>query len=115
MHAATWPSSLPNLIISKFSVQLKVWLAATGIADDAPDGKRIAARTPVEMPEALQTLDHAIFGENFYDELRRKVPAGGIASNHQSPRECSREACFELRWVDCIASGGRQSGNYPLG
>jgi hypothetical protein len=115
MHAATGPSSLPNLIISKFSVQLKVWLAATGISDDAPDRQRIAARTPVEMPEALQTLDHATFVENFYDELRRKVPAGGMASHHQSPREFSREARFELRWVDGIASGGRQSGNYPPG
>jgi len=115
MHAATWPSSLPNLIISKFSVQLKLWLAATGISDDAPDGIRIAARTPVEMPEALQTLDHAIFVEDFYGELRRQVPAGGLASNHQSPREFSREARFELRWVDCIASGGRRFGKYTLG
>ena len=115
MHAPTWPSSLPNLIISKFSVHLKVWLAAKGISDDAPDGKRIAARTPAEMPEALQTLDHAIFVETFYGELRRQVPAGGLASNHQSPRKFSREARFELRWVDCIASGGQQRGNYPLG
>ena len=44
--------------------------------DLAPDGKRIAALMPVETPEAQQSQNHVIFLENFFDELRRKVPAG---------------------------------------
>jgi hypothetical protein len=30
---------------------------------------------PVENDAAKQTQNHVIFLENFYDELRRKVPA----------------------------------------
>jgi hypothetical protein len=44
--------------------------------DVAPDGKRIAARMPVESPEAQQSQRHVIFLENFADELQRKVPTG---------------------------------------
>jgi eukaryotic-like serine/threonine-protein kinase len=42
--------------------------------DVAPDGKRIAALMPVERSEQQQS--HVIFLENFFDELRRRVPAG---------------------------------------
>jgi serine/threonine-protein kinase len=45
-------------------------------ADIAPDGKRFAVLMPVEPPEAQQSQHHVIFLENFFDELRRKVPAG---------------------------------------
>ena len=41
--------------------------------DLAPDGKRIAALMPVEAPEAQ---GHVTFLLNFFDELRRSVPAG---------------------------------------
>jgi serine/threonine protein kinase/Tol biopolymer transport system component len=43
----------------------------------APDGKRVAALMPVETPEAQQAQNHVIFLENFFDELRRKVPSSG--------------------------------------
>jgi tRNA A-37 threonylcarbamoyl transferase component Bud32 len=42
--------------------------------DLAPDGKRVVALLPVETPEAQQAQNHVIFLENFFDELRRKVP-----------------------------------------
>jgi hypothetical protein len=55
-------------------------IANTGITainyDVAPDGKRIAALMPVELPEAQQSQSHVIFLMNFFDELRRKVPTG---------------------------------------
>ena len=66
--------------------QPKVWsekqLADFGIVggstfDVAPDGKRIAALMPVEAPETQQAQHHVIFLENFFDELRRKVPLNG--------------------------------------
>ena len=51
-------------------------LGTVGIAnyDLAPDGKRIAALMPVETPEAQKAQNHVIFLENFFDEVRRKVP-----------------------------------------
>ena len=42
--------------------------------DVAPDGKRIVALMPAEAPEAQKAQNHVIFLENFFDELRRKVP-----------------------------------------
>ena len=44
--------------------------------DLAPDGKRIAALMPVETPEDQKAQSHVIFLENFFDEVRRKVPIG---------------------------------------
>ena len=44
--------------------------------DLGQDGKRIAALMPAEAPEAQKAQNHVIFLENFFDELRRKVPAG---------------------------------------
>ncbi len=62
----------------------RVWsekrIADTGLNginyDVAPDGKRIAALMPVEAPETQKAQNHVIFLENFFDELRRRVPAG---------------------------------------
>jgi len=45
--------------------------------DPAPDGKRVVALMPVETPEAQQAQNHMIFLENFFDELRRKMPTNG--------------------------------------
>jgi serine/threonine protein kinase/Tol biopolymer transport system component len=42
--------------------------------DLAPEGKRIAALLAAEGPEAQQAQNHVIFLENFFDELRRRVP-----------------------------------------
>ena len=39
--------------------------------------KRVAAIKPVEAPEAQEAQSHVIFLENFFDELRRKVPLKG--------------------------------------
>jgi hypothetical protein len=47
------------------------------VMDLAPDGKRVAALMPVEAPGAEQAQSHVIFLENFFDELRRKVPLNG--------------------------------------
>jgi serine/threonine-protein kinase len=44
--------------------------------DLAPDGKRIAALMPAETAEAQKSQSHVIFLENFFDEVRRKVPVG---------------------------------------
>ena len=44
--------------------------------DLSPDGKRIVALMPVETAEAQKAQNHVIFLENFFDELRRKVPPG---------------------------------------
>jgi serine/threonine protein kinase/Tol biopolymer transport system component len=44
--------------------------------DLAPDGKRIIALMPVETAEAQKAQSHVIFLENFFDEVRRKVPIG---------------------------------------
>ena len=62
----------------------RVWsdkqLADAGVAGInyalAPDGKRIAARMLAEAPGQQQPQNHVIFLENFFDELRRRVPAG---------------------------------------
>jgi Tol biopolymer transport system component len=43
--------------------------------DVAPDGKRIAAIVPTDAPD-VQAQSHVIFLENFFDELRRRVPVG---------------------------------------
>jgi len=45
-------------------------------ADPAPDGKRIIALMPVETEEGQKPQSHVIFLENFFDEVRRKVPLG---------------------------------------
>lgn len=42
----------------------------------SPDGKRIAALMPAEAAAQPQAQNHVIFLENFFDELRRRVPAG---------------------------------------
>ncbi len=44
--------------------------------DLAPDDKRIVALMPVETAEGQKAQNQVIFLENFFDELRRKVPPG---------------------------------------
>ena len=45
--------------------------------DLAPDGKRIAALMPAaEVKGSQEAQNHVVFLENFFDELRRKVPLG---------------------------------------
>ena len=44
--------------------------------DLVPDGKRVAVLTPLETPEARTQEHEVVFLENFFDELRRRVPVG---------------------------------------
>jgi hypothetical protein len=44
--------------------------------DLAPDGKRIVALMPADTAEAQKPQNHVIFLENFFDDVRRKVPVG---------------------------------------
>ena len=62
--------------------QPRVWserhVAAAGsvaLFDVAPDGKRIAAVMPEEDAEQ-KPITHLAYVENFFDELRRRVPGG---------------------------------------
>ena len=58
----------------------RVWIAKLGGTpggtqwDLAPDGKRVAVLTPVESAEAPRQEHDVVFLENFFDELRRRVP-----------------------------------------
>jgi Tol biopolymer transport system component len=51
-------------------------IGAVKNVDLAPDGKRVVALMPVETAEAQKAQSHVIFLENFFDELRHKVPVG---------------------------------------
>jgi serine/threonine-protein kinase len=42
--------------------------------DLSPDGKRIVALMPADTPQQRLPRSHVIFLENFFDELRRRVP-----------------------------------------
>jgi hypothetical protein len=59
----------------------RVWIAKLGAAgnaawDLAPDGRRVAVVTPVESAEAPKQEHEVVFLQNFFDELRRRVPLG---------------------------------------
>jgi len=55
----------------------RVWIAKLGGTqwDLAPDGKRVVVLTPVDSPQASKPDHEVVFLENFFDELRRRVPA----------------------------------------
>jgi hypothetical protein len=57
----------------------RVWIPNPGKARDfdlAPDGKRMLVLTPVESAEPPKQEHEVVFLFNFFDELRRRVPAG---------------------------------------
>jgi Tol biopolymer transport system component len=56
----------------------RVWLAKVGgsAVDISPDGKRLVVLAPVESPDAPKAEHEVVLLQNFFDELRRKVPAG---------------------------------------
>jgi serine/threonine-protein kinase len=56
----------------------RVWAAKTAATwlDLAPDGKRAVVLTPVAAPETPKQEHEIAFLENFFDELRRRVPLG---------------------------------------
>jgi hypothetical protein len=57
----------------------RVWIAKLGGTswDLAPDGKGVLMLTPVESAEAPKQEHEVVFLENFFDELRRRVPLTG--------------------------------------
>lgn len=60
------------------SVPIGVWLTKRGGTywDPAPDGKRLLMVTPAESAEAPKQVHEIVMLENFFDELRRRVPVG---------------------------------------
>ncbi|MGP8243709.1 MAG: protein kinase domain-containing protein [Bryobacteraceae bacterium] len=56
----------------------RVWIAGLGGTtwDLAPDGKRVVVLTPVESAEFPKQEHEVVFLFNFFDELRRRMPAG---------------------------------------
>ncbi len=54
-----------------------VWIEKLGgfDCDLSPDGKRLAVLAPVKLPEAPNAEHEVVLLENFFDELRRRVPA----------------------------------------
>ena len=57
-------------------MQLGTAIAGLLNVDLVHDGKRIVALMPADTSEDQQAQNHVIFLENFFDELRRKVPVG---------------------------------------
>ena len=56
----------------------RVWIAKLGGTewDLAADGKRVVVVTPVASAEAPKQERQVVFLQNFFDELRRRVPPG---------------------------------------
>ena len=56
----------------------RVWIAKLGGTewDLAPDCKRVVVVTPVVSAEAPKQEHQVVFLQNFFDELRRRVPLG---------------------------------------
>ena len=56
----------------------RVWIAKLGgtQCDLASDGKRVVVVTPVASAEAPRQEHQVVFLQNFFDELRRRVPVG---------------------------------------
>jgi eukaryotic-like serine/threonine-protein kinase len=76
---ATYTAKGDTFTADRPRVWLEKLLASTGLNrnyDLAPDGKRIAALMPVDATEAQTAQNHVIYLQNFFDELRRRVPAG---------------------------------------
>jgi hypothetical protein len=72
------PASLAALNYRPQAEKPRVWIAKLGGTqwDLAPDGKRVAVVTPVNSPEAPRQEHEIVMLQNFFDELRRRVPAG---------------------------------------
>jgi serine/threonine-protein kinase len=60
----------------------RVWIEKLGGIDGppnydlSPDGKRVAVLAPVESTDASKPEHEVVLLENFFDELRRRVPVG---------------------------------------
>jgi hypothetical protein len=58
-------------------VRLAYYRAGYPNYDIATDGKRAVVIIPARDPDLRSAENHAVFLENFFDELRRKVPVNG--------------------------------------
>jgi serine/threonine-protein kinase len=56
----------------------RVWIAKLGgtLFDVAPDSRRVAVLAPVASPDASKQEHEVVILQNFFDELRRRVPVG---------------------------------------
>jgi serine/threonine-protein kinase len=56
----------------------RVWIAKLGgtLVDVARDGRRVAVLAPVVSADALKQDHEVVILQNFFDELRRRVPVG---------------------------------------
>jgi len=56
----------------------RVWIAKLGGTqwDLAPDGSRVLVLASLEAGAASRPDHHVVFLQNFFDELRRRVPMG---------------------------------------
>ena len=80
--AATYTVKSDSIVADKPRLWSEKQLEHFGIVgfgsyDLAPDGKRIAALMPAEEASSQRDQSQVIVLLNFFDELRRKVPAGG--------------------------------------
>ena len=50
-------------------------ISGTSNLDLAPDGKRFAVRALPETGHGEKSSVHVVFLQNFFDELRRRIPA----------------------------------------
>ena len=55
-----------------------LWAAIPGVpgGEVSADGKRLVVVTPVQAAEPPKPEHEVVFLQNFFDELRRRVPAG---------------------------------------
>jgi hypothetical protein len=82
----------PRIMVVTYSIKgdrfvpdpARVWsetrLANTGVSlnfDLAPDGNHFAVLMPADNPESRETRGHQTIVVNFFDELRRRLAAGG--------------------------------------
>jgi Tol biopolymer transport system component len=70
VKGSTFVAEKPRLWIAKLDSGI-----FSGQWDLAPDGKRVAVLTPVESTQAPMQEHEVVLLVNFFDELRRKVPA----------------------------------------
>jgi hypothetical protein len=65
-----------QIMAASYIAKLGATTGSPGPWDLAPDGKRVAVVTPVESAEAPQQEHEVVFLQNFFDELRRRLPLG---------------------------------------
>ena len=84
----------------------RAWIEKLGGFDYdlSPDGKRMAILAPVKLPEAPNAEHEVVLLENFFDELRRRVPATNDCQFLPITRYLQQQSDCENTWPDkeCI-------------